>query len=100
MSVGGELFKIELGDIPAGAASSAPPTPPAPKVEAPPPKAAPVAASPPPKPAAAAPKPAAAPAPKPAKAAPSAPVDFDGDNFPGYTLGSRTERAVSNFLKF
>ncbi len=97
VNVGGNLFKIELGDVPAEAAK------PAPKAEVP--KPAPAKA--PEAPKAEAPKPAPAKAPeapkkvesKPAPAAkPAAPVaTLEGDHFPGYVPGARTERRVSLF---
>ena len=84
VSVGGELFKVEPGTL----VDSKPAEP---KVE--PVKAAPKAAAP-----QAPPKPLAAPkAPvveKPVQPAPTPVSVASGDNFPGYTLGLRTERRV------
>ncbi|KAJ3365354.1 2-oxoglutarate dehydrogenase complex E2 component [Kappamyces sp. JEL0680] len=111
VSVGGELFKIEVGGAAAAgdasAAESKPKADPAPKKESPPPKKEsppPQKESPPPKTEAAPPKPAPSPkstpapeAPKPASSGPSREAkqpSASDDAIPGYALGTRTERAV------
>ena len=104
VSVGGDLFKIELGTAPASekapASTIAPPKVELPKVEEPV-KAAPqpVASSP-------SSAPPAAPKAKPTTAPPkkeSTPVPSttnEADIFPGYVPGVRTERAVSLVFQF
>jgi 2-oxoglutarate dehydrogenase E2 component (dihydrolipoamide succinyltransferase) len=88
VTVGGELFKIELGDVPAGqkvaktpaSIPTTPPPPPPPAVSTPP-----IVKS--------ESKPAP---PKPVKSAPEAQPSSSPslDSFPGYSIGVRTERAV------
>ncbi len=102
VSVGGDLFKIELGTAPAGekapASTIAPPKVEVPKVEesvkaSPQPAAA---SSPLPPPPAPKPKPAAAPQKK--DSPPATPTTSEADIFPGYVPGVRTERVVSYFF--
>ncbi|KAJ8326756.1 hypothetical protein QVD99_005458 [Batrachochytrium dendrobatidis] len=96
VAVGGNLFKLELGEVPAGAA--APSTPEPPKAPAAAPKAAVSAPAPPPKAPAfspATPPKAAVNTPAPSKAAsPAAAPIAATDDFPGYAPGVRTERRV------
>lgn len=97
VSVGGELFKIELGEVPAGQKSTKSDptkTSSASSIHSPsvaPNPVSPVPAPVPPVPALApAPSKTVAPAPAPSKTIAQA----DPDSFPGYTIGARTERAV------
>ncbi|KAI8898687.1 hypothetical protein BC833DRAFT_588853 [Globomyces pollinis-pini] len=92
IAVGADLFKVEVGDVPADAvapkATPAPTPTPAPVAATPPPAPKPAAPTPPP-----APK-AAAPVAKPAAASAPAPVFTSEEDFPGYTIGNRTERTI------
>ncbi|KAI9092448.1 hypothetical protein DFS34DRAFT_667699 [Phlyctochytrium arcticum] len=103
VSVGGNLFKIELGDAPKEGSSPKSESKSQetqkeeskqekPKKE----EAKPVESKPAPKPKEEAPTPAATekPAPRPVSKSSNAPVTFDGEDFPGYLPGSRTERRV------
>jgi 2-oxoglutarate dehydrogenase E2 component (dihydrolipoamide succinyltransferase) len=92
VAVGGELFKIEVGEVPAG--EKATKTPASISISAPPPPPTPIVA--------AAPKPVAQPPPAAPPVKPTPPPKSttlvssgpDSDDFPGYSIGSRTERAV------
>lgn len=108
VTVGGDLFKIELGvDSPSVSKPvSTPPSPSPsskqiekkltqPKPVTPPTTPVSTPISPPPTPPAPSPKMKAAPPPQVNAVSPAlAAVNFESDEFPGYTLGVRTERAV------